>query len=388
VSNGRLEAVAICTPGLEPVCEAELNSLGIKARAVGAGVVQFKPSTRQLYVANLWLRTASRVLVRIARFRATDFNFLVTRAREVNWGEWLGEGVRPEFRVTAHKSKLMHTEAINERLMKVALLDRSVDPTAPAQPFVVRVENDLFTISVDTSGTSLHQRAWRTDIGVAPLRPTMASALLLTAGWNGSTPVCDPFCGSGTIAIEAALIARNLPPGGDRDFAFAHWPHFEPGTWASVAGSVGPGLIEDPGFMIEAYDRDGSAVERTKANAERAGVADIVRIEEQVVSHLGGDAGTGLIVTNPPYGKRIGGGDLAPLYKRFGAMLRERRSDWELAVVAADSKLARSIDGRLKPAGAYGHGGQRVQMFTRSGKAPDAQSDSQTPDDPPPTATT
>lgn len=386
----RLEAAAICTPGLESLCAAELVALGIRAKTVGAGVVEFKPTTRQFYAANLWLRTASRVLVRIAKFRATDFNYLETRAGEVDWDRWLPEGYRPTFRITSKKSKLFHTDAISERLQKFLSPGpgREVGRNSPEQPFVIRIDNDVFSVSVDASGQSLHQRGWRTESGIAPLRPTMAAALLLASGWDADSPLADPFCGSGTIAIEAALMAMKLPPGGDRDFAFAHWPEFEPGTWASVAGSVGPNVRTDLPFAIEASDRDGSAVEITRANAERAGVSEQLQIEERVVSHITGDSGLGLVATNPPFGKRVGDGDLTALYKRTGATLRDRRPQWGLAVVAADSKLVRAIDSRLKPIGGYGHGGLKVQMFSREGSAPTESTPPETPASAPPAATT
>jgi putative N6-adenine-specific DNA methylase len=369
-ANSRHECAAICTPGLEPVCEAELRALGLRARTVSAGVIEFKATPRQLYSSTLWLRTASRVLVRITKFRATDFNYLETRCREIEWDRWLPTGHVPEFRITSHKSRLFHTEAIAERMQNIALGGADLEDFrtgAPRQPFVVRVDHDLFTVSADAAGTPLNQRAWRTELGVAPLRTTMAAGLLMASGWDGSTPLLDPFCGSGTIAIEAALLARGVPPGGDRDFAFSRWADFEPGTWASVMGEVVSKKRDGIEVTIEAADRDEAAVEVTRANAKRAGVLDDIDIQVRVVSHLQGRDDVGLVATNPPYGKRVGAGDLRPLYRRFGAVLRERRPRWELAMVAADQRLAHEVDKRLKPLGGYGHGGIRVQMYHRAG---------------------
>ncbi len=357
----RFEAAAICTPGLETVCENELRALGIKPKAGAHGVVEFWATTRQLYAANLWLRTASRVLVRIAKFRATDFAHLQARAAEVDWSPWIANDYAPQFRVSAHKSALYHTDAIAQRLHQV------VGPPSigePEQPFVVRLDHDIVTVSVDSGGTPLHRRGWRVDIGVAPLRPTMASALLMLAGWDGTTPLADPFCGSGTIAIEAALIARNLPPSGPRRYAFQTWSDFETGTWASVNGGAAS-LARPVDFVIEASDRDATAVAATQANAERAGVAEVVSVEQKVVSHLTGDAGAGLVASNPPYGKRVGDGDLGGLYKRFGAVVRERRPGWGLALVASDPRLARRADRALQPLTALGHGGIRVEFLAR-----------------------
>lgn len=378
--NQRLDAAAICTPGLESFLEAELLALGIKAKPGAHGVVPFRATTRQLYAANVWLRTASRVLVRLATFRATDFAHLQMRASEVDWAPWIGNDIAPEFRVTSHKSKLYHTEGIAQRLHK------TVGPASrgePVQPFVVRFEKDLCTISVDTGGTPLNHRGWRRDIGVAPLRPTMAAAMLMSIGYDGSLPLADPFCGSGTIVVEAALMARSMPSGGKRRFAFQTWPTFESGTWASVQGEIKTKSQPEREVQIEASDRDSLAVEITEKNAGRAGVADVVRVEKRVVSHLEGRTGPGWIATNPPYGKRVGDGDLSPLYKRFGAVLRERRPEWGVVMVANDRSMARAADGRLAPAagfaGAFGHGGIKVQVLSRQGSAP-ALSDSQSPE--------
>jgi len=369
--NQRLDAAAICTPGLESFLERELRELGIKAKSGAHGVVPFRATTRQLYAANVWLRTASRVLVRLATFRATDFAHLQMRASEIDWAPWIGDDIAPEFRVTSHKSKLYHTEAIAQRLHKI------VGPASrgePVQPFVVRFEKDLCTISVDTGGTPLNHRGWRRDIGIAPLRPTMAAAMLMAVDYDGSVPMADPFCGSGTIVVEAALMARSLPPGGTRRYAFQTWPSFESGTWASVQGEVKTKSQPERLVVIEASDRDSLAVEITEKNAKRAGVADTIRVEKRVVSHLEGRTGPGWIVTNPPYGKRVGDGDLGPLYKRFGAVLRERRPEYGVVMVANDRSLARAADGRLAPApgfaGSLGHGGIKVQVLSRPGSAP------------------
>ncbi len=373
----RFEAVAVCTPGLEAICRDEVEALGNRVGNVGPGLVEFKATTRQLYASVVWLRTASRVMVRMATFRATDFEHLVARAEEIDWAQWLGPGVAAEFRVTAHKSRLIHTAAIAERLERLvgAPLER---PEQPRQAFVVRADRDLFTVSADASGEALHHRSWRTDHVAAPIRPTMAAAMLSAAGWDGTEPLLDPFCGSGTVAIEAALVARNLPPdpgrlGGEEGmmpgYALARWPGFESGTWASVAGSARAGAAPASPVTIEAADREGSAILAATANAERAGVAGDIMLETRVVSHLTGRSDAGLVATNPPYGKRLATGDLVPLYKRFGAVLRERRPDWRLTLVTPDRRLARAADRRLVPTHRFGHGGLTVELFSRPGGA-------------------
>ncbi len=385
----RHDCAAICTPGLEPFVEAELRALKLKPRSSGSGVVPFSATNRQLYAANLWLRTASRVLIRIARFKATDFAHLQSHAAGIDWDQWIPEGHAPEFRVSATKSKLYHTDAITQRLHQVVGPPSIGEPT---QPFVVRIDRDIVSVSVDSGGTPLNHRGWRTDLGVAPLRPTMAAAVVQASGWpamvaaaldvagaagdgaagdgaaGGGAAFVDPFAGSGTIPIEAALLALDLPPGGARRFAFQLWDDFEPGTWASVTGEAAGRArsVDDlraAGVRIEASDRDAGAVAAIAANAERAGVAELIDVAERVVSDLGAAPAPGVIATNPPYGKRVGDGDLRPLYQRFGFVAREQRPGSELVVVAADRELARSIDRRLKPLGGFGHGGTPVSVL-------------------------
>ncbi len=392
-----IEAAAICAPGTETICSAEVASLGARIGRVRPGLVEFRAATRSLYSVLVWTRVASRILVRIGTFRATDFAHLEARAAELDWDEWLVDGTRPTFRVTTHKSRLFHTDAIAERLSRVAHRVAPVIGGADEVGFVARVDHDVFTISADLSGQGFHRRSWRADQMVAPLRPTSAAAVLLAIGGSGVASdesassstypaICDPFAGSGTLAIEAALIAAGLPPDRGRidwlaQGAFARLPGFAPGTWASVMGDVAAAehkATHAAPVRVEAYDRDESAIEAIRSNAARAGVA--LNAERRVVSHLPGADGPGLVITNPPYGRRLAGPSKAGsskggaptgterLYRRFGAMLRERRPDWDLAVITSDRRLARRCDRDLRPLLGFGHGGLRVEAFTRPGR--------------------
>jgi putative N6-adenine-specific DNA methylase len=258
---------------------------------------------------------------------------------------------------------------------------------------VVRIDRNTVTISADSSGEALHRRAWRTDTVRAPLRTTMAAALLLGAGWDPTTSLVDPFCGSGTIGIEAALLARGLPPGGDRPFAFQDWPDFEPGSWASVVATTKPqaspaaqaeppaepsGAAAGPRLLLA--DRDEAAVAAARANAERAGVADDIEFATQVVSHLRARPGPGLVASNPPYGKRLGRDQMTGLYGRFGSVVRERLPGYGLALITSDPDLARAADGSLRPLHRFGHGGLSVGSYVRAPAEPAE------PAEPPPSA--
>jgi putative N6-adenine-specific DNA methylase len=206
----------------------------------------------------------------------------------------------------------------------------------------VRVVDDRVTVSIDTSGEPLYKRGWRHEVGKAPVRETLAAAMLLATGWTGDGPLVDPFCGSGTIAIEAALLARNIAPGHARRFTFQEWPSFEPGTWASVVATAKAGAREAVGAPIVAGDREEGAVRAARANAVRAGVAADIEVVHAPLSTLTmPDAPAGWIVTNPPYGERVkGGADLRDLYASVGHVVRARPDGWRAGMLVADAALA------------------------------------------------
>ncbi|MDH3301353.1 MAG: class I SAM-dependent RNA methyltransferase [Acidimicrobiia bacterium] len=370
-----LQAAAVCPPGLEQLCAAELKSLGLRPKPAGPGLVEFEANVRQLYAANVWLRTAGRIVVRLATFRATDFVHLQDHAAKIDWARWIEPGRAPRFRISTSQSKLYHTKAIAQRLHQVSLPPSIGEPE---QLFIVRISRNTVTISVDASGEALHHRPWRIDLGDAPLRPTMAAACLQAVGWDGNRPLIDPFCGSGTFAVEAALMALGLPAGGEREFAFHTWPSFDTGAWASVAGSVQAAheaASSDQAARPEivASDRDPAMVAATEANAARAEVAHLITAEERVVSHLRGRSGSGLIITNPPYGKRLGSAKLTRLYGRLGAVARERLPEFDLAVLTAHRKLALEADGAAEPVLAFRHGGLGVKLYRRAARPPGSE---------------
>ena len=385
----RLHAAAVCAPGLEAVTAAELTALGVAPGRAARGLVPFSTTVRNLYAANLWLRTATRVVVRIATFESRDLDAFAARARGVPWAPWLPPDVPVRFRVTTHACRLTHTTALAERLARAAGVDLAAaevpgeppvddDGALPPPLVVVRGVHDRFTISVDSSGAPLHRRGWRRAVAKAPLRPTVAAALLLASGWDPATPLVDPFCGSGTIAVEAARLARRLPPSTERSFAFEAWPDAEPGTWASVLGEARSRALDATPAPIAASDRDAGAVEAAAGNADRAGVADDVSLRVAPVSDLappapraGHDDGAtdalpaAWLVTNPPWGGRVaGGGDLRNLYARFGAVARERLTGGRLVVLAADPVLAGHTGLRLTELFATDSGGVPVQALT------------------------
>lgn len=361
----RLDAFVVVVPGLEPLALAEVQRLGVRpARAVRGGI-ECTVTWPQLWSINLRSRVATRVLVRVARFKADGFHSFQTGLKAIDWNEWLpsareaGGGV--VVSATCDKeSKLYHSVAVEERAMEA--LGRPIGE----QALQIRVLRDIVTVSLDASGAPLHHRGWRGPAGKAPLRESIAAALVSASEWDMKRPLVDPFCGSGTVAIEAALIARRMAPGRHRSFAFQQWPSFEAEGWQRLLRGADGDVVEKCPPIV-ASDRDAGAIAATLENAERAGVGAQIEVVQRAVSDLQLPARAGWIVSNPPYGHRVGGGqgsDLRNLYDRFGAVLRERAAGWHVALLASDDTPVARLKLPLRPTLTTINGGIDVSVQT------------------------
>lgn len=354
-----LDCFATTTPGVEGLLVRELTAIGVAAEPTEPGGVAFAASGRQLADALLWLRTANRITVRIARFRARTFGELERHAAGVDWAAVIRPGAAVHFRVTSKKSKLYHETGIAERLARA--VDDAVTPVSflwgageteaieiehlrhgrPSviQRIVVRLARDEVTLSADAAGAMLHLRGYRQAVAKAPLRETLAAALVLASGWTPELPLLDPMCGSGTVAIEAALLARRMAPGRARRFAAEQWPGLSEAFAGARADAAAAELARAP-VAITGQDRDAGAIEAARANAERAGVGADVAFRQAPISDVPPDGGRGWVVTNPPYGARLGErARLRDLYAVLGRVMRDRRGGWGLAMLSADRVL-------------------------------------------------
>lgn len=351
-----------CAPGIEPILKEEIRGLGLDSTPDGenvrlnhsgeeAGGVQLEGQLEDVYKCNLHLRTASRVSVRLGEFYAAAFSELRKKASRLSWEHLLVPGQAVKLSVTCHKSKLYHSDAVAERVLG-AINDHFTALTSKkstcklsddGQLILVRLINNQCTVSVDSSGNLLHKRGYRQETAKAPLRETLAAALLLAAGYDGSLPLIDPFCGSGTIPIEAALIAGRIPPGIAREFAFTHWPNFDPAAWSALLQSARKG-ITPPSQPIIGYDRDAGAIKIAASNAARAGQKDYAIFRQQPISELQSMNTPGWIITNPPYGVRVQSNkDLRDLYARFGSIILNSFSGWQVGVLCNDPVMAGNL---------------------------------------------
>ena len=360
------EIFATTTPGMEHTLCAEVVRLGYVDAQVVPGGVTFKGGWPDVWRANLWLRSAGRVLARVGSFRAFHLAQLDKRARKFDWAAFLRTDVPVRVEVTCRKSKIYHDNAARQRIERA--LTESAGVTLSAETEVVlkvRIFDDLCTISIDTSGESLHKRGHKAGVGKAPMRENMAAAFLWQCGFTGHEAVVDPMCGSGTFVIEAAEIAAGLAPGRSRTFGFEQLATFDADAWAAMrAPRQAADTHADLASLFHGSDRDAGAIKMATDNAARAGVE--VTFNRAAVSDLTPpDTVPGLVIVNPPYGARIGERKLLfSLYGALGKTLLERFSGWRVGIITSDGGLAKATGLPLLPTeGPIAHGGLKVQLY-------------------------
>jgi len=378
---------AAAAPGVEPVLLREVEALP-RVEDVHAlvGGVEFSGALEVGMRANLWLRTASRVLLRVGRVEARDFAGLRRRVSRLPWRELVPDGAALCVKASAQRSRLFHTGAVEETV-GLALADclaRNARNLATSlhDPVTVlaRGEDDRWTLSIDSSGELLHRRGWRLESVHAPLRETLAAALLLLCEWDPATALVDPMCGAGTLPIEAAAIALERAPGLARSFAFERWPCFEPEVWArerTLARAEAHAELTAP---ILGFDHSQRAVEIARRNAARADLSRHVRIEESALAELraprcrprgraealfgGTRAPRGLVIANPPYGRRIGGAQRArTAYTELGRVLRERFRGWRVGILSTHPAHTACLRLGRPTVHALRNGGIRVELL-------------------------
>ena len=359
-----MDIFCITAPGLEEVLAKESREKGFKVTETIPGGVTLRGDWPEVWRANLQLRGANRVLARIGSFRAMHLAQLDKRMRKFPWGDTLRADVPVKVEVMCKKSRIYHAGAAAQRV-ETALVEEfgaQVSKEA-ALKIMVRIEDDLCTISIDTSGELLHKRGHKVAVGKAPMRETLAALFLRQCGYDGSEPVYDPMCGSGTFVIEAAEMAMGLAPGRARAFGFEMLSTFDAKAWEAMR-SEDHSRPTDQRFY--GSDRDAGAVRMSGENAERAGVADITSFRECAFADVTPPEGpAGLVMVNPPYGARIGSKKaLYPVYAQLGTMLKERFKGWRVGVVTSDASLANTMGLTfVDPTRPVSNGGLKVSLY-------------------------
>lgn len=363
--------------GVEAVVARELRHLGYPETTIDNGRIHFAADATGLCRANLWLRSAERVFVRIGQYRAVTFDELFEGAKALPWEQWLPENA--EFPVTGScvKSRLMSVSDC-QSILKKAIVERlrttyrrSLFPEdGPRYRVEFTLLQDSVTLAIDSSGAGLHKRGYRTLTHTAPIKETLAAALLLISRWSPRRPLWDPFCGSGTIPVEAALMARNMAPGLEREFDCQEWPQIPRRIWYDVLEEARAAIRPATDAWIVGTDISQVAVDYAAHHAKLAGVAPLVRFRRQDMRQIESDLPYGFVVTNPPYGQRLGEErDNARLYHEMGVAFSALPT-WSFSIICADPQFERAFGRKADKRRKLYNGGIRCDDYQFWGPKP------------------
>lgn len=354
MSPARESFFATCAPGLEPLLHAEARALKLPKLEQQTGGVYFEGTLADAARANLWLRTAVRVLLRLLRFQAAAADELYRGTAAIDWARFLEPEGRLVVAAHSNESVLDHTLFVEQRV-KDAICDQfrektgkrpSVDKEAPDLGVHVHLFRDRCSLLVDTSGESLHKRGWRRFQGRAPLAETLAAALVLDSGWDRRSPLVDPFCGSGTLLVEAAWLALGIAPGSLRErFAFERWKEWEPGLSARMRADAKRSEQRSGKLILRGSDADEATLAGARTNVAAAGLEGKVVLERGRAETQEYKRGwNAWLAINLPYGERIGDErELEGTFRQFGAQLRERCQGWHATLLSGNPKLTQAL---------------------------------------------
>lgn len=342
----KVTLVAIHTFGLESVVKRELLDLGFSDLTVANGRVEFQAPIEQIPLPNLWLRTADRVLLKIGEFHADTFDALYEHTKALPWDDWITRDAK--FTVTGKSVKsILGSVRACQSIVKKAVVDNlsekygtEVFPeTGPEYTIQVSLLKDTATLTIDTTGQGLNRRGYRKQAGQASLKETMAAALVLLSVYDKDRLLIDPMCGSGTILIEAALIARNIAPNLNSEFAAEHWPQVPQRAWDTARHQARQAIDRTGELQLFGYDIDPEMIQASKANARAAGVGNDIHFEQKDIHDLWIDQQFGMVISNPPYGVKLGEfREINQIYITLNKMFRNK-SGWSVYILTGDKKF-------------------------------------------------
>ncbi len=357
---------AIVIPGLEEVAAKELAQLSAHEIKSDNGGVHFSGTMETMFRVNLRSRTVTRVLLRLKRFTTMTLNEIRAHAKGIDWTQYLNGDSSVSVHASCHKSRLMHTKKLEDEIISVIEeLGLSSKAGMSSQQIFIRIENNRCLLSIDTSGERLDRRGYRLEGGKAPVRETLAAGVLQWMGWSPEEPLMIPMCGSGTFAVEAAMLANKQPSGGVRDFPFLVWPQLKRRAWEKVLDKTKSMAVGNRNEVaIFASDLNPNAVAITLRNAERAGVASSIQIDQRDVKNISVPCGekTGLMICNPPYGDRIDA-DIRALYVSLGEVYKDRFAGWRMAVFSPEKVCEKALGLPVKKRLKIKHGGKWIYLL-------------------------
>lgn len=349
----KIQLIATTTFGLEAVAKREIQALGYEILKVEDGKITYMADERGIVRSNLWLRTPDRILMKIDEFKALEFEDLFQRVKGYPWEELIPIDGKFTVNGSSVKSKLSSVPAC-QSVVKKAIVERLKDfyavdyfeETGAEYTVKVTLLKDRATITVDTTGVGLHKRGYRVVPVAAPMKETMAAALVMLSFWKPGRLLVDPCCGSGTIPIEAAMIGMNIAPGLGRTFASQEWEFIDKELWKEERKAAYEAIDYDADIRIKASDINPEALEAARENAEEAGVDDCIEFTVADIKDLEATEENGIIITNPPYGERIGEEEgIAQIYKKLRSFFKENE-DWSLFMITTDETVEEKVMGR------------------------------------------
>lgn len=335
-----LNLIATCTFGLESVLKKEIQLLGYKTTGTENGRVKFSSDELAVARANLFLRTADRVHIILKEFRADDFDLLFDGVKSVEWENFIGDNGRIIVKGRSKNSKI-HSVPVAQSMTKKAIIERLLEKTNKKEiiedgtlyPVEIELDSDVARLTMDTSGEPLFKRGYREETGEAPIKETLAAGLVLLSDWNGTDPLIDPFCGSGTIPIEAAMIKKRMAPGLNRHFLSMKWNFLDKKIWNLAVEEALSMIITGEEISIYGYDINPDVIRKAVSNSVSAEVDDIVSFKNVDINILKLKNESGVIITNPPYGVRIGDvSELDGLMFRLGDIVG-KKSGWSTNII-------------------------------------------------------
>ena len=339
------QLIATTTFGIEAVTAKELRQLGYDDLKVENGKVEFEGDEMDVAITNTWLRTAERVLIKVAEFKATTFEDLFNQTAAVDWSEYIpvngemhviGKSVKSELYSVPDCQSIVKKAIVKS--MQQAYQQDWFSEDGPKYKIEVALLKDVVTLTIDTSGAGLHKRGYREDSGVAPLKETLAAALVLLSRWQPDRLLVDPFCGSGTILIEAALIGNNIAPGLKRTFVCEDWPQMDKELFAQVRDSAKKAIKAHPLRMM-GYDINSQVLKKARKNAENAGVEKAIEFQTLDFHQFSSKHKYAYLVTNPPYGERIGEEEAVLELNKALGLMKKRLDTWDFNIFTAASKF-------------------------------------------------
>ncbi|MBF4695471.1 THUMP domain-containing class I SAM-dependent RNA methyltransferase [Fusibacter ferrireducens] len=346
----KFKMIATAVFGMEAIVKKELEQLGFENITVENGRVMFDADERGIARANLWVRTAERIFIKVGEFKATTFESLFDQVHKIAWENYIPKNAKFPVNAKSVKSKLYSLSDI-QSICKKSIVNRLskvyqtqwFEETEEPYSILVGILNDVVTVSIDTSGSGLHRRGYREKGNEAPMKETLAAGLLSISRWQSKIPLIDPFCGSGTIIIEAAMMAKHIAPGLNRKFDSESWRLIPSSIWKEERKACYEAIKHDVDVVLQGYDLDPRSIRTAMDNAELAGVEDIVHFQVRDVKDFSTSYQYGYVVTNPPYGERLNEQEeVKQLYQLMGRVFAPYKT-WSKYVITSYENFEREF---------------------------------------------